>query len=148
MNVNRREFVILTCAGVAGCAGLGTENAPVTLHEVSIDAGPAIDYTADGVYDHFQNRGFFIVRKGEQLFALSAICTHRTCKLKAESDHTFYCKCHGSTFDPQGKVTEGPATRSLPTLPTVIDANGRLFIKALANGSDPGASNAAPGHLT
>jgi len=132
MNVNRREFVILTCAGAAGCAGLGAENAPVTLHEVSIDAGSAADYTADGVYDRFQNRGFFIIRKGEQLFALSSICTHRSCKLNAESDHTFYCKCHGSTFDPGGKVTEGPATQSLPVLPTLIDPDGRLQIKALA----------------
>ena len=134
MEVNRREFVILSCACVTGCAGSGHENVPVTLHEVSIDAGPITDYAADGVYNRFQHRGFFVIRKGEQLYALSAICTHRTCKLKAEADHTFSCKCHGSTFDPQGKVTEGPATQSLPTLPTLIDAGGRLQVKALANG--------------
>ena len=49
---------------------------------------------------------FFIVRKGASLFALSAICTHRHCKLEAEADKTFYCPCHGSTFDPEGKVTD------------------------------------------
>ena len=45
---------------------------------------------------------------------MAAFCTHRNCKLDAEADKTFYCPCHGSTFDHDGKVTEGPAWRNLP----------------------------------
>ncbi len=133
MSVNRREFVILTAAVAGGCVGPGgSGEGSIPLRPVTIDAGPVADYAADGVYDHFRNRGFFIVRSGERLVALSSTCTHRACRLKAEPDRSFYCKCHGSTFNPAGKVTEGPAKRDLPELPTSINANGRLIVLAIA----------------
>ena len=134
LNLNRREFVILTCAAAAGCSSepKQAENAPVVLRPASIDAGPATAFASDGVYDSFVRQGFFIIRRGNELVALSSICTHRTCKLKAEPDHSFYCKCHGSTFDPSGHVTEGPAKRDLPVLPTTIDDRGHLMVLALA----------------
>ena len=94
-----------------------------------INAGPAGDYAADGVYSRFRDEGFFVIRKGEKLFALSAFCTHRKCKLTAESDRSFYCKCHGSTFDPGGKVTKGPAKIDLPMLPVFPNENGQLLVK-------------------
>jgi Rieske Fe-S protein len=132
MNLNRREFVILTCAVVGGCAAENrAENAPIALRTVSIDAGPVSGYSTDGVYDRFRAQGFFVIRRGSQLIAMSSNCTHRACRLNAEPDRSFYCKCHGSTFDPAGKVTEGPATRDLPTLPTTIDASGRLIVTAV-----------------
>lgn len=131
MGLNRREFVILSCACAAGCAMDGGANLPLQLKEVTLDAGSANDYATDGVYNSFAGQGFFVVRQGERLFAISAICTHRRCKLKAEADRSFYCKCHGSTFNPDGKVTEGPATRDLPILPTKIDEHGRLLVKAV-----------------
>jgi Rieske Fe-S protein len=132
MALNRREFVVLSCACAAGCAMDGGANLPIQLKQVNLDAGAARDYATDGVYDRFAAQGFFVVRRGERLFAISAICTHRRCKLKTEPDRSFYCKCHGSTFNPDGKVTEGPATLDLPTLPTTVDENGRLIIKAIS----------------
>lgn len=134
LNPNRREFVILTCAAAAGCSSQPeqADNAPVVLRPASIDAGPASAFASDGVYSSFARQGFFIVRRGDNLFALSSICTHRNCKLKAEPDHSFYCKCHGSTFDPSGHVAEGPAKRDLPVLPTTIDDRGHLMVLALA----------------
>ncbi|HEX5242652.1 MAG TPA: Rieske (2Fe-2S) protein [Tepidisphaeraceae bacterium] len=135
-NVNRREFVILTCsaaaAACAGCSSVPIENAPIVLHPAAIDAGPVASFAADGVYDRFVRQGFFVIRRGRELIALSSICTHRTCKLRAEPDHSFYCKCHGSTFDQSGHVTEGPATRDLPVLPTTVDEGGHLIVRAIA----------------
>ncbi len=59
---------------------------------------------------NYRDFGFFVIRRGDQLLALSAICTHRKCKLYAEPDSSFYCKCHGSTFDPCRPVCcKGPA---------------------------------------
>jgi Rieske Fe-S protein len=97
-----------------------------------VNAGPVGDYAADWVYSQFRDEGFFVVRNGEKLFALSAICTHRKCKLIAESDRSFYCKCHGSTFSPDGRVTEGPARRDLPVLPASVDEHGQLLVKVAA----------------
>ena len=132
--MKRKDFLCLTCLAAAGCQS--TENnksAPVGVgHERSVDAGPAGSYAADGVYQGFRSQGFFLVRSGERLFALSSICTHRTCKLDAEPDHSFHCPCHGSNFDPTGKVTEGPAVRDLPVFPTHTDERGHLMVRVTA----------------
>jgi Rieske Fe-S protein len=127
--VTRREFILLTATAAlaAGCQAVNTTG--TAAHSHPVDAGPVASYAADKVYDQFRNRGFFIVRRDGKLFAISAICTHRRCKLDAEADHSFYCPCHGSTFDPNGKVTEGPAKRDLPLLSTSTNAQGHLIVE-------------------
>jgi|SRR6516165_8495483 Rieske Fe-S protein len=124
MQISRREFLILTGTFAAG--GCASERA--AGGERVVNAGPASNYAADGLYGAFRERGFFIVRRGERLFALSAVCTHKNCKLKPERDRSFYCPCHGSTFDPTGHVTKGPAKRDLPVFDTSISKNGELLV--------------------
>ena len=97
-----------------------------------MNAGPASSYAGEGVYSNFRDRGFFVIRQGDKLFALSAICTHRKCTLAAEPDRSFYCKCHGSTFDPGGHVTKGPAKRDLPVLATFTNEQGQLVVDVSA----------------
>lgn len=128
MQINRRDFLILTATFVAGCSSVGKVSTSSTSTERVINAGPISNYAADGVYATFRSQGFFIVRQGEKLFALSAICTHKRCKLVAERDHSFYCPCHGSTFDPNGHVTEGPAKGDLPVFVTSVNENGQLLV--------------------
>lgn len=129
MQINRREFLILTATFVAGCSTMENFGSlPIGTEQV-VNAGPAGNYAADGVYTAFRNRGFFLVRRAGKLFALSAICTHKQCKLDAEPDRTFYCPCHGSTFDAEGHVTEGPARRNLPVFITFTDEQGQLLVK-------------------
>ena len=140
MSINRREFVVFSAAAVAaGCASEKAVEKPsgnnaVTLPTVSVngtvDAGPATDYANDGVYSRFRDNGFFLIRRGPRLFARSSYCTHRKCKLSADPDRSFYCKCHGSTFDPDGKVTDGPATKDLPGFAVSEDARGHVMVKA------------------
>jgi Rieske Fe-S protein len=101
-------------------------------HATLVGPGPdrnASGYSSDGVYASFRDQGFFVIRKGKEIFALSALCTHRKCKLSSELDRSFYCKCHGSAFDPNGKVTEGPAQRDLPILTTVTNEKGHLLVR-------------------
>ena len=129
MMLNRRDFLILGAGFAAGCNSIPIDTPASAKGERTISAGRTSDYAADGVYAGFRQQGFFIIRKGESLFALSAICTHRKCKLTAEPDRSFYCKCHGSTFDPAGHVTEGPAKRDLPVFPAFTDNDGRFFVK-------------------
>jgi Rieske Fe-S protein len=129
--LNRRQFLVLTAAAVVGTGCNTVENGggSTVRKERVVNAGPVGNYAADGVYGRFRSQGFFIIRGGEKLFVLSAICTHRKCKLSVERDHSFYCPCHGSTFDPTGHVTEGPAQRDLPVLPTSVDENGQLLVR-------------------
>jgi Rieske Fe-S protein len=108
-----------------GSGGGSTAN----RQERVVNAGPVSKYAADGLYDSFRDQGFFLVRKGDRLVALSSYCTHRKCKLTTDPDHSFYCPCHGSTFDPDGRVTEGPAKQDLPTLPSFTNETGELFVR-------------------
>jgi Rieske Fe-S protein len=129
MHINRRTFLLLSVTFAAGCAAPGGANFSSINQERIVNAGPAGRYVADGVYARFRDAGFFLVRRGPDLFAVSAVCTHRKCKLDAEPDKTFYCPCHGSTFDATGKVTEGPARRDLPVFELSTDASGNVLVK-------------------
>lgn len=128
MKITRREFLILTANFAAGCQAAELAASTPSGHGRVVNAGAASKYVADGVYSDFCYRGFFIVRKGEKLFAVSSTCTHKKCRLKAERDRTFYCPCHGSAFDPNGHVTEGPARRDLPVFKTSVDGSGQLMV--------------------
>jgi Rieske Fe-S protein len=124
-DIRRREFLILVAAALPGPKTV----AKTASAERVVDAGPTSDYSSDGVYARFRDQGFFVIRRGKELIALSALCTHRNCKLSSEPDRSFYCKCHGSAFDPNGKVTEGPARRDLPILTTVTNEKGHLLVR-------------------
>ena len=127
--MNRRCFLVLTAMAVITyrqtiCTANSTEANGTRL----VNAGPVSNYADDGQYDGFIDQGFFVIRKGTELYAISSQCTHRQCKLKVGSHRSFYCPCHGSTFDPSGKVTSGPAKRDLPRLSSVINADGQLLV--------------------
>jgi Rieske Fe-S protein len=126
--MNRRDFLLvsLAAAAAAGCQTIGGGSGSTAA--TTYDAGPAAQYSADGVYSNFRDVGFFIIRRGGTLEALSSICTHRQCKLEAQPDHSFYCPCHGSEFDPSGRVTDGPAVVNLPVYESHIDTAGHLIV--------------------
>jgi Rieske Fe-S protein len=128
MKINRRQFLLLTAGLAAGCKAVNDGGSTATNEQRTVNAGPASNYANDGVYNNFRDEGFFVIRRNGKLFALSAICTHRNCKLTAEPDRSFYCKCHGSTFNQNGHVTQGPARRDLPVFPAVVDKNGQLLV--------------------
>lgn len=54
--------------------------------------------------------------------ALSAICTHTGCTV-AWTGKGFDCPCHGSKFDAEGKVLQGPAARPLDGIPVRVDGS-------------------------
>jgi Rieske Fe-S protein len=130
--MDRREFITLT-AGASLCVAAGcTVRAAQGGSEQVIDAGPVDNYAKDGVYDAYRSLGFFVVRQKGELMVLSSFCTHRQVQLKAEPDCSFYCRRHGSTFDPNGHVTKGPASRNLPKLSASVSGSGHLLVRALS----------------
>lgn len=132
MEMNRRHFVALTVLGLAApCAGgepappPGATPAP---DAEPIDAGPMSGFSSDGVDARYREQGFFVIRRNKQVFALSSICTHKGCKVRVANDQSFYCKCHGSEFDRDGRVTQGPAKRNLPRLAVRLDERRHLMV--------------------
>ena len=128
--MNRRQFLILAATAViAARQAVGASRSLThTSRERLVNAGPVTNYAVDGQYTAFLDQGFFIIRKGPELFAISSECTHRQCKLKVGAHHSFYCPCHGSTFDSNGKVIEGPAKLDLPILPSFTNEIGQLVV--------------------
>lgn len=62
-------------------------------------------------------------RHGDGYLALLALCTHRSCELSA-LPQSYDCPCHGSRFDLNGEVLEGPAEHPLPRLSVLSDRAG------------------------
>ncbi len=60
-------------------------------------------------------RSVAVFKDAEGIYAVSTICTHLGCVVKANSEG-FECPCHGSRFAANGEVTKGPAPRPLPWL--------------------------------
>lgn len=56
--------------------------------------------------------------------AFSLICTHQGCTVKYEdSGDEFNCPCHGSKYDGNGGVVNGPATKPLNKLKVTVTGN-------------------------
>lgn len=49
---------------------------------------------------------------GQNLTALSTVCTHKGCEVRVLPD-AFECPCHGSSYHLDGTVEEGPASQPL-----------------------------------
>ncbi|MBI5084476.1 MAG: Rieske 2Fe-2S domain-containing protein [Acidobacteria bacterium] len=60
-------------------------------------------------------RAVAVYRDAEGTYAVSTICTHLGCVVKANPEG-FECPCHGSRFNADGTVSRGPAPRALPWL--------------------------------
>jgi ubiquinol-cytochrome c reductase iron-sulfur subunit len=68
------------------------------------------------------------------ILCYSKICTHVGCPISLweQQTHHLLCPCHQSTFDlaDNGKVIFGPAARSLPQLPLMVDDEGYLVAQS------------------
>ncbi len=57
----------------------------------------------------------------------SAVCTHTGCLINNISDGTINCPCHGSKFDLEGQVVNGPAAR--PLEPIAVEVQGDSIVQ-------------------
>jgi nitrite reductase/ring-hydroxylating ferredoxin subunit len=72
-----------------------------------------------------------VARDDRGLYAMTAICTHMGCIVRNVShtvDSTIHCPCHGSMYDGNGAVTQGPAPRSLQHYAVTVAADGSLTV--------------------
>lgn len=62
------------------------------------------------------------------VIALSSKCTHNGCEVAWQED-LFACPCHGSKFNPDGTVVEGPATQALTPFSAKIENETVLVVQ-------------------
>lgn len=67
-----------------------------------------------------------VKEKDETYKALLMKCTHQGFRLTADKGG-LHCNLHGSTFDLEGTVTNGPAAKSLTTFPVTMDKDFLLI---------------------
>lgn len=86
-----------------------------------------------------ENLTYLVVTTGPALapYGISAKCTHLGCTVEWQADRRkFVCPCHGSEFDDQGRVTQGPAASPLP-LVTVATNNDRIGLLSTEPETNP-----------
>lgn len=148
---SRRDFLLKlgTGAGVVAVCAQGAASLRALVPNVSYDPpttvklGPAREFP-DGL-KFLPDQRVFVFRQGNTYHAVSAVCTHLGCTVRAEAlpqpetrevggsalrlTHRFACPCHGSTYSGDGVNTGGPAPRPLAWYRlTVAPDDGQLVV--------------------
>jgi Rieske Fe-S protein len=83
---------------------------------VSIDASSPLAMVGGAALVRTSARDLLVARTTQDAFvALTATCTHEACTITGFQSSNYVCPCHGSRFDTNGAVVNGPATRALQT---------------------------------
>jgi len=144
-NVTRRSFCVQAChvASVAalgtvlpGCGGGGGSTSPSPmvpqLPIINATGGGGVatvtltgsPLAAVGSAARVQtSQGQLLVARTTQnsAAAVTAICTHEMCTITGFEGQRYVCPCHGSQYNTDGAVLQGPATQSL-----------RMFVASIA----------------
>ncbi|GAB4402887.1 MAG: hypothetical protein OHK0053_27240 [Microscillaceae bacterium] len=122
------EAVILRLSGVDNPAAEVQSPAPFKIRYNYIlreSEFPALTTVGGFASVDISLLGSFIVFRTETgYFALSRICTHAGCDVGWQSaQNQFVCPCHGSRYNAQGQVIQGPAPDPLGGLATEYEAD-------------------------
>ena len=135
--VSRRRFCAGACQAASGatmaavfsaCGGSSTPTSPgspgVLLGvssgrftgssvEVTV-AGSALAAVGGAVLVDSIAGVFLLARTADTTFsAIDAVCSHQSCTVTGADGAAYVCPCHGSRYDRNGRVLNGPATAAL-----------------------------------
>jgi len=150
--MNRREFVNWMSAGaiavslpvaIAACTPKSdssqTTNNKTGPDETTTDSAASSEFVLVGTTAELVQQGYISNENAlsepvvviedpanaEGLIALSAKCTHTGCTVSWQED-LFACPCHGSKFNPDGSVVEGPASQPLAQYSAKLEGDNVL----------------------
>lgn len=98
---------------------------------VTVDSSSPLSGNGNAAIVNFQGGAVLVDHPSDNVYnAVSSICTHQSCQITGfdTSSSQFICPCHGSRFDINGKVKQGPASASLTKYQTQFSGN-QLTIK-------------------
>jgi Rieske Fe-S protein len=115
-----------TLGTLDGCSS--SPAAPEAFGDVS--AGNVSD-TSIGMVQALSDAPAILGRDENGLYAMTSTCTHEGCDMIHDGSVTssgISCSCHGSRFDLNGNVTNGPASAPLQHFAVSIDASGAITV--------------------
>ncbi|NQU62237.1 MAG: arsenate reductase (azurin) small subunit [Rhodospirillales bacterium] len=146
MNLDRRDFLVLSGTGVAGyLAGQVLPASPAWAAEAGekvyplVDIGPvsglpvgaAIEFRypdedSPAVMIHLGEPAKDGIGPNNAVVAYSTLCTHKGCPVKFHPERKMLiCPCHWSTFDAakSGNIVIGQASQPLPQIKLRLDGD-------------------------
>jgi cytochrome b6-f complex iron-sulfur subunit len=141
--VTRRAAIVAGLGLAAGAAGgtlvastLGVQTARAGGEEIDPIHGRWVDVAAVGDLVEGQGRhvvaggvSAFVFRQGDQVSAVSAICSHLPCELWWNgNDATLTCTCHPVTFTAEGHASAGYSLPSLNKVRARVTSAGRVEV--------------------
>ena len=135
--ITRRYFLEIIGGGAVLTAAAGSiiltgqYLSPNVLREPALrfKAGMVENYPPDSITLDKEQKVFIIRAKEGYFYAMSAVCTHLGCIANWKSeDGIVACPCHGSKFNKEGRVIDGPAPRPLPRFAVTLDEQGQLIV--------------------
>ena len=122
--MDRRDFVKKSVILACGVAGASAFLEACSKKSSSTPSAPNVNFTIDissSQYSALQTNGGYVYsnsliiardNKGD-FVALYDVCPHAGCAVQFDGTSKFPCPCHGSLFDENGNVLQGPATSGL-----------------------------------
>jgi cytochrome b6-f complex iron-sulfur subunit len=152
---DRRDFLMKLGlgAGIAGIATQGVASLRSLVPNVSYDAPTTVKLGTPSEFPDgmkfLSDERLFVFRNGNTFHAISAVCTHLGCTVRAEAlsrveekevggaklrlTHRYLCPCHGSRYEGDGVNVSGPAPKPLAWYRLSIAADDGQLVVDLAD---------------
>ncbi|MFT3894706.1 MAG: ubiquinol-cytochrome c reductase iron-sulfur subunit [Anaerolineales bacterium] len=137
--LTRRDFVKLSTHALFGLSGILGLGGLVRFFSFHSNPAPPTEFDLGSIDDYpIGSRTLradipaLIFNKDGEIKALSLTCSHLGCTVEGEEKgEGFTCPCHGSRYDAQGGVVEGPAQKPLRQLRVEIleDRSLKLYTR-------------------
>ncbi len=140
-NLSRRKFLVLAGAAASTSACSSSPVSPASIGDVvTVDASTLANPSLEAV----GSLPVCIGRDSGGIYAMTLTCTHMGCNIGGGTvaPTGLVCPCHGSHYDANGNVTQGPAPAPLQHFAVTADATGVLTIHG---GQDVDASTRLSG---
>lgn len=101
----------------------GNSSSGITISGSTITINLSIQsaLNSSGNWLLIENARTLVANVNGSFVALTSVCTHSGCdKNWTFGNSRFTCTCHGSVFDPSGRVLQGPATAPLTQFGTQV----------------------------
>lgn len=107
-----------------GVQALNLEGQPIVVSHLLPTVTPGEPVPVKGLPE--TELTYLVIHNGPEIasYGIQPICTHLGCTVNWNAEQSrFICPCHGSQYDSEGRVLQGPAPRSLPIITVVVKQN-------------------------